>query len=379
MSRRSFVVACVVQAMACSASDSPSGPSSDANAVNQCEPRDPEPELLTDDLGLINHVGGPICRGTLVALDRELQRLSELMNLPLESPLYVDYGDDAVLEHCDVVGQSAAGCVSGFECETRVATSFVPQVHELVHAIRRRNGLDGPAIIEEGLAVVLGDHRPLRGQAIGVSHLDRQSMVELLEVTREEFTRSHYTYGGHFISFLMIGFGEGTTIDLLSDGRYPDDLSELFEEYLGVTLEQVDERWQDEAWETSYTVPPPCAEFGPLGDGFESSATFDCDGDDTLGHEGMRLYAQPRGCFTLPEPTPVSIVIAGEGADVSVISYDCEPEDEADPEIETRGYRLPGGSETESILGRCIWQIEFSKPWSIDVTEHSVAIRPLPE
>ena len=223
----------------------------------------------TEYLRVVNHTGGPLCAGTLDMLDAEVERLERLMGLPVEAPFIVDYGVSAVSATCDFDLESqGGGCVDGYGCETRVSTSYEAQVHELVHAVRQLHGIRGPAVLEEGLAVILGNERPSRGYRIGVSSLEPRSMLELLELSPGEVGLERYAYGAHFLSFLMDECGQASVLEVLSGPDYPDRLGELIEEHLGESLGRLDERWREETWETSYTTPPPCQELVPLGVGF---------------------------------------------------------------------------------------------------------------
>lgn len=333
----------------------------------------------TEYLRLINHTGGPICAGTLDMLDAEVERLAGLMGLPVEAPILIDYGISAVLEACEFDPDSIeGGCIDGYGCQTRVSTSYAAQVHELVHAVRHLHGIRGPSVLEEGLAVILGNERPSRGQRIGVSTLERRSMLELLERSPAEIGLERYAYGAHFLSFLMDEYGQAPVLGVLSDPGYPDMLGELFEEYLGESLERLDERWREETWDTPYTTPPPCQDRVPLGSGFDVSATLDCNDADTLGHFGSYVVSAPQDlCFTTDEPTAVVVSITGASGRVSVLGYDCHPDDLQDPQLQT-GFTLTATvtEELEFTLARCTWLVDFVADWSAQPQIFGISVTP---
>jgi hypothetical protein len=137
-------------------------------AQEVCDLDFPQADEETERLLIFNETGGPICPGTLRALDLEVDRLVRELDLPLDAPLPFYYGLEPAIEMCDYdSGIQYGGCAKRLGCETFVASSFFPQVHELVHAIRLRNYLTGPDVLEEGIAVILGDDRPFNGVRIG--------------------------------------------------------------------------------------------------------------------------------------------------------------------------------------------------------------------
>ncbi|MEM9452684.1 MAG: hypothetical protein AAGF11_00805 [Myxococcota bacterium] len=324
-------------------------------------------DYQTRYLRLVNHTGGPVCAGTLDMLDTEVERLVGLMGLPIEAPFIVDYGVSAAIEACEYdQGSLEGGCVRGYGCETRMSTSYAVQVHELVHAIRQLHGIRGPSILEEGLAVILGNERPSRGQSIGVSTLEPRSMLELLELSPEEVGVERYAYGAHFLSFLMDEYGQAPVLTVLSDPGYPSALSDLFEAHLGESLEQLDERWRKGTWETRYTTLPPCHELVPLGAGFDAEATLDCSDAGTLGHFGSYVVSAPTGvCFTTDEPSPVTVWLSGTSGSISLLGHDCHPDDLQDPQLET-GFTITAtmSEELNFTLARCTWLVDFVSDWS---------------
>lgn len=380
-SARAWLLA-VLLAPACSSPEAmPSGDGAPApaDAWPVCTEDEIVADYETEYLRLVNYTGGPVCAGTLVMLDAEVERLEGLMGLPVEAPFIVEYGISAAIEACEFDPESQeGGCVDGHGCDTRVSTSYLVQVHELVHAIRHLHGIHGPAVLEEGLAVILGNGRPSRGQRIGVSSLEPRSMLELLELSPEEIGVERYAYGAHFLSFLMDEYGQTPVLEVLSDPGYPDGLGEIVEQHLGESLERLDERWREETWDTPYTTPPPCLERVPLGAGFETEATLDCNDADTLGHFGSYIVSAPKGlCFTTDEPTPVTVTISGTSGSVSLLGYDCHPDDLDDPQLET-GFTLTAtvSEDLELTLARCTWLFDFVTDWSEQPQSFGLSVVP---
>ncbi len=355
------------------------GPPDPVDAWPRCGEDEIVADYETEYLRLVNHTGGPVCAGTLDMLDAEVERLAGLMGLPVEAPFIVDYGISAVIEMCEFDPDSQeGGCVDGYGCETRMSTSYAAQVHELVHAVRHLHDIRGPAVLEEGLAVILGNERPSRGQSIGVSSLEPRSMLELLELSPGEVGLERYAYGAHFLSFLMDEYGQARVLEVLSDPGYPEMLGELFEERLGESLERLDERWREETWDVRYTTPPPCQELVPLGAGFDAEATLDCSDAGTLGHFGSNMVSAPTGlCFTTGEPSAVVVSITGASGAVSLVGYDCHPDDLQDSQLET-GFTITAtvAEELEFTLARCTWLIDFVADWSEEPQMFGISVVP---
>jgi hypothetical protein len=337
----------------------------------------PQPDDETEHLLVFNETGGPICSGTFRALDLEVERLVQELGLSLDAPLPIYYGLEPAIEMCDFDADSHwAGCAKRSGCETFIATSFYPQVHELVHGIRRRNELIGPSVLEEGIAMVLGEARPFNGVRIGVEGLAKRSMLELVELERDDLTAELYAYGAHFLSFAIEQHGLQAVTAVMADARYPNELEDLFETHLGTSLAELDERWRTEAWDTWYTSYDRCEEVVELGDGFELSATLDCQDAQTLGHFAAPLFAWPiNTCLSITEPTAVSITTTGGPGTVAFGGRDCAPEDITDPTIIT-GRELSAPDHYETTLGRCTWWAYFRAEWDEAPTDLRLRVEP---
>lgn len=332
-----------------------------------CELPSTSADYSTESIALINHTGGPICRGTLELLDAEAERLAALMGLPLPSPLLLEYGIEAVHEVCDVNESiDEGGCVRGTGCDVRVATSFSPQVHELVHAVRFRNGVAGPSVLEEGLAVYLGDGRPFHAATIGVSHLPRQSIFDLMELSSDELGQDRYAYGAHFMAYLVDEYGLDPVMRALTAPTYPGDLAALFETHLGSSLSAVDERWQSEAWNEAYFTSPPCENTVRLDQPFDLHERLDCDEPQTQGHFGRSLVSTASGtCLVLESPTPVTLSVEGGPGEVNLLGFDCEAVED-DELMMFDGARVQPGAELEVLLAPCTYSLNLSTDWTTD-------------
>lgn len=342
-----------------------------------CDLDFPPADEETEYLLIFNETGGPLCPGTLRSLDLEVERLVRELGLPLDAPIPFYYGLEPAIEMCDYASSiQYGGCAKGLGCETFVASSFFPQVHELVHAIRRRNHLTGPDVLEEGIAVVLGDERPFDGVQIGVSSLETRSMLELVELERDELSAGIYAYGAHFLSFAIDHHGLDAVTDVLADERYPDDLEDLFETHLGTSLSALDERWRADAWDTWYTSHDACQELVTLGDGFELGATLDCENDQTLGHFAAPLFGWPIDtCLVTTEPVDVSIVTTGGPGTITLSGRDCAPEDLDNRHLFT-GATLYVPDDHEVRLARCTWWAYFRAEWEEAPTSLQLRIEP---
>lgn len=123
--------------------------------------------------------------------------------------------------------EPAAGCADG----DRVFTEYIPQEHEIVHAIRRDQL---PAVLEEGLATYYGDFGWTQSPA------PRERLLAMLEQS-DAVDNADYSRAGHFVAFLIERSGLGPLTQLAELADYGDDYQDVrqaFETAYGVTLDQ---------------------------------------------------------------------------------------------------------------------------------------------
>jgi len=114
----------------------------------------------------------------------------------------------------------------------------------------------------------------------------------------------------------------------------------------------------------------------PFGAGFDADATLDCNNAQTLGHFDSYIVSAPASrCFTTDEPTPVTVSITGDSGRVSLLGYDCHPDDRHDPDLRT-GFTFTVTGDMESTLARCTWLIDFVADWSEQPQAFEVSVVP---
>lgn len=180
----------------------------------------------TAHLRITNTTGNPICAGTPILLERELERIAAAVELPLwpeDDKLEVRFGEDAVAEVCgDPAEGQLNGCVRRVDGELVVAAVEVSYTasHELVHALRRENGVWSTTAFEEGLAELLAGSD---GFPRYLSYPHGEPIigpVSLLEVPSEEFHRGHYVASASFLSWLWKTRGRSALMTFLNDPAF---------------------------------------------------------------------------------------------------------------------------------------------------------------
>jgi hypothetical protein len=143
------------------------------DALDPSEPA-PEPDVRSTYLDVFLDSDARICGPTLERLDAEVERLAEALGVipNPEQPIVLHYGGDwAVKERCDIeleVGELMwGGCTQGAGLWNTAQPGA--ESHELVHALRVREGLVGPPYWEEGLATYYGTWRPYAGFRVWAS------------------------------------------------------------------------------------------------------------------------------------------------------------------------------------------------------------------
>lgn len=295
----------------------------------------PEPDSPADDglvetthLRITNTTGNPICAGTSVFLERELERIAAALELPLwpeDEKLDVRFGEEAVAEVCaallDGDTERLNGCAMHWNGELSVAAVEVSHTssHELVHAVRRHSLPRGPAMFEEGLAQVLSgsDGFPVY---VRYPHGERfVGPLEMLQISREDFS-DYYAPAESFVSWLWETHGRSTLMALVNDPAFDgaDAALPLFEQHYGLPLADAEQAWRtderpDPVWgtrcipERTYSLAD-----GPV----ELSGELDCNDPLVLGASSwMSLWPM---CLEVPENTRVRIAFEADHGELQI-------------------------------------------------------------
>lgn len=186
--------------------------------------------------------------------------------------------------------EPAAGCVDG----DRVYTEYIPQEHEIVHAIRRDQL---PAVLEEGLATVFGDLGWTRAPA------PRARLVEMFEQS-DPVDNADYARAGHFVAFLLERSGMEPLARLAELADYGDDVEvvrDAFEQAYGISLDQAIDEYESFpecdalAW-TNKTIAcsgEPQIRLEPsIAADAEFVVDIECSNSDVLGPYGGYMFTE---------------------------------------------------------------------------------------
>lgn len=337
---------------------------------------EPPPGIETEHLSLFVPQDERLCEGLIQDYDREVVRLSGLMGLPSSARIEVRYGEDAVMASCPL----GVGCAGGWGDETWIAAADAATVgHELVHALRRQHALMGPASIEEGLAQVLRGRPGLRRGSAFVG--DKfGGPLELWPLTPDELREVDeiYVSSGSVVDWMLGAFGTEAVLALVRGPAFDrdgdlDGVLAAVQTELGLSLEELDARWWDEA-PLEYVAGTLCDVEGVLerGGSVVLEGRVDCEGDpDTLGayrRDDGELGANSRlRCIAVASDGPASITYdATAGALEVVAGSDCP-----DPFQPTMS--VSAGSTATFDLAACTWGFQVRAPaldpldWSIEV------------
>jgi hypothetical protein len=333
----------------------------------------PEPEPPVDDgvvetahLRITNSTGNPICAGTPVFLERELERIATAMELPLWAEDYkldMRFGEEAVAEACPSWDPDhIAGCV-GHDDDGRLAAAAevaYTASHELVHAIRLENGVWSTAMFEEGLAGILSGSA---GFPVYVSYPHGDSFVgplEMLEVPREDFA-AYYGPAESFVSWLWEIRGRSTLMELLNDSSFDgaEAALPLFEQHYGLPLADAEQAWRiDERTEPVWGVPCIPERTYSLADGpVELSGELDCKEPTVYG--AAYLMALWPMCLDVPMTTRVRVSLEADHGRLSILSR--EPCDAGPAGAEAyRDKYLDAGVVLEEDIAGCRYRMLLS-------------------
>lgn len=290
----------------------------------------------TAHLRISNSTGNPICAGTPLLLESELERIAAVLELPLwpeDDKLDARFGQEAVAEACDGLfgedADEAYGCAVDFESEPVIAAVEVAYTasHELVHAVRLKNGVWSTTAFEEGLATLLSASD---GFPAYVTYPHGDPVVgplELLEIPREDFHVGYYVSAQDFLAWLWETHGRATLMDYLDDPAFDGAATALplFEQHYGLSLAEAEQAYRiDDRPDPTFGAPCIPEHTHSLADGpVELSGDFDCREPTVYGASHfMALWPM---CLDVPETTRVRISFeADHGRFMLLIREPCE-------------------------------------------------------
>ncbi|MCB9718256.1 MAG: hypothetical protein H6712_30680 [Myxococcales bacterium] len=347
----------------------------------------PSPEDANDDgivetshLRITTTEDEPICKGTGPFLQRELERISATLELPLWSPddkLEVRLGFGAVEELCsahdpDVIN----GCadLDGKAIASKGVLYSTP--HELAHAVRIWNGPLVPRMFEEGLAEILSGSDGYPWYVQFPRGMGWPTPAELLAVPPEEFDLTEYIPSQSFLSWLWLTYGRDQLMALANDPRLADgDPATLFEEHYGFSLADANQGWVDEDGPDPVWGAPCLPEQTFTLDGvFEIDGVLDCADPEVIGAT-ISMSAPPM-CLVVPQNTRTRITFEADHGYLSIVEREgCDPGPTSAEA--TRDKFLDAGETIEQDIAGCRYRMVLASQepgfppteWSIRIEE----------
>jgi hypothetical protein len=337
----------------------------------------PDPDSRGTYLDVYLSQGARICPPTLARLDAEVERLAEALGVPLdpEERIALHYGDWAVKERCEV--EYEVGDFFGGGCADAdglwIAAQPGAESHEVVHALRVREGLRGPPYWEEGLATYLGTWRPYAEFSVWASG-DLQPSRSLRSPELPD--RAGYTEAAHFITFIDQTYGSERVRALsysLGEGVEP---GAAFEQSLGVSLESVEERWKSEAAHM-YDLGPVCE--ASIAVGAEPVVIHDeigCDVPGVLGPMAQMIdtFRGPRYCLETPPGTTLTVNARGS-IEHGVVHARSLPSEACPAHEPNLGTNVVAGTSHDFETRGCAWSVVYVSSLEGDVYEIELVVR----
>jgi hypothetical protein len=321
----------------------------------------PEPDARGTYLDVYLGPGTRICRPTLERLDAEVERIAEALGVVAdpEQRIPLHYGDHPVKELCDIeyeVGDFiGGGCAD--DDGSWIAAQPGAESHEIVHTLRIRHGLFGPAYWEEGLATYLGTRRPYAEFSVWASG-DLQPSQSLR--SHEYPDQAGYTESAHFITFIDQTYGSDRVRALswaLGEGTEP---GAAFEQALGVSLEAVEERWKTEA-DHMYDLGPVCEASIAVGaEPVVIRGEIGCEVPGVLGPmaQSIDTFRGPQYCLETPPDTTLTVTVRG-ALDHGVAHARSLPSAACPAHEPNLGTNVVAGTEHHFETRGCAWFVVY--------------------
>ncbi len=336
--------------------------------------------IETAHLRITTSEDNPICAGTPVLLESELQRIADALELPLwaeDDKLEIRYGLDAVDEVCkDVELEGIGGCVDTRDSEVVVAATEIAYTtsHELVHAVRRRSLRLGHPVFEEGLAEVLSGSD---GFPVYIRYPHGEPHARLMDLLASPQVETvHYGVGKSFMSWLWETYDRPTLMAFMNDPALPDNetVHLLFEQHFGLPLVDAEQAWLvDERPDPTWGAPCiPERTYSLSGGPLELSGNFDCSEPTVYGASySMALWPM---CLDVPQNTRVRLSLEAEHGQLQVLGR--EPCDPGSTSAEARRSKyLEAGDVLEEDIAGCRYRmLLFSQEPGFPATPYTIRI-----
>lgn len=254
-------------------------------SVGGCQEDLPEQRISGEYVHVYKAEDAEFCAGSLAYMDAHVEAMAAMFGLDLPSIDFFWVGHEDVPKFCR---PGARACYQ--YREERIISSYVPDTHELVHAMHGANGLRLDQFLGEGLAYLFEENLPWEERDLA------GSIEELLSFADPSSNLPATLLGraAHFAWFLLDRYGAGP-VDLLTRrrlaGRSIEAQDQVMLEVTGETLAEALAAYKE--------VPEcPLAEFraalvecsAPLvpwdaapAQTWSSVVTLGCERDDVLG------------------------------------------------------------------------------------------------
>jgi hypothetical protein len=243
----------------------------------------------------------PLCRGDLIALEHQLARIEDELELELAETYTVYIWSEetwwaGAINNCP--GETSLGCT--MPSRAIMWTTRGALGHELVHAVMGRSSLH--PFFEEGLAELYGGQQTRLGLSAPSANEDtHRNTTDVRTAT-------------HFLRWLREQWGPHPLARLAHDGQ--DGFSD-FESIYGMTIEEAEQLYFAEA-PYAYASLYDCQDLelasAEIVDGWIDTITLDCEtGVDTRSAgEGIIVHRT----LEVPEPGYYSVSTNGEWFDI---------------------------------------------------------------
>jgi len=310
--------------------------------------------------------GARLCAEMEPWIEAEIERVGREVGLRPAFELGVTLGASAVATECVEPGDIRAvqGCTVGDGAAVAVVTTPGTFAHELVHALRRHQGLRTRPLFEEGFAELRGgsDAYPRVDQLEPAALAEVRQPEAMIELGPSEFRDGQsYRAAAHFLAFVeqtdgpeaLASFMRGGLDDSAADAR------RRFELHFGASLSERAEAWRQQGPHEVSEGDPCTGGAEPLpATGARIEVTVDCDAPGTMGLAGAEETAWRRTCVAV-EAGRYVIALEAEAGSVYAepAAGSCDPSTSA---LDRAPFGLEAGEQAALELGACTWALTFA-------------------